>query len=608
MDELTRQLGQLENIQLVRRLNDADPAYMFKHVLAQETTYQSLLVKTRRDIHLRVAQYFERDYAEARENNAAILAHHYFEAGDFAKTFHYALIAGDAAARQYAHPEALMYYDRALEIVHRLAGTADETVLSDAEVSSLYTNRGRVFELSNRYDLAAENYIEMEMAGRARSNPSLELAGLTLRAILLSTYTSQFDPVKGNELNARILARAQEIGDRAVEAKIHWIMLLLAKYGEGNLEDAIEHGERSLALARELGLRELVAYTLNDLAFPYGISAKFAASRAALEEAIEIWKDLGNLAMLSDTIANTIQLDYYAGDLEGAARSSAEALRLSQMTGSLWGQAYSQMWVGTVFAEQGDYGTALRVMEECIRTAEAANFLPPQVATRIDYAWVLGELGLLGQALEEAERVNSLLAGIPPFAIFVLAVRLRLFLLAGDLGAAERVSEQEVFRGDSPFKDDPDGLTRIALAEAELALAHKDYAKALATLEPAIELLTTYQVVPFLPELLYLKCKVLDAQGDTEVALTILADAQRKAETLPSRRILWQILGTLSAIESRRGNIQIAQTLRAQAREVVAYIVERLGSTTRESSFMALPRVASLFQEDGPGIIAPESN
>lgn len=598
MDELTRQLGILENTQLVRRLGDPDLAYQFKHVLAQETTYQSMLVKRRRDIHLRVAQYYEQLFAEAPGNNAATLAHHYFEAGDLGRTFHYALIAGDLAARLYAHAEALMYYDRAIEMLSRMSGTPEEAGLSGAEISSLYTNRGRVFELSNRYDLASENYVEMETAGRAQGNPGLELAGMTSRAILLSTYTPEFDPVQGNELNARILARAQEIGDRAVEAKILWIMLLLSKYSEGNLDHAIEHGERSLALARELGLRELIAYTLNDIAAPYGMTTRFAESRAALHEAIEIWKDLGNLAMLSDTTANLIQVDYYAGDLEGAAQASAEALRLSQMTGSLWGQAYSQMWVGPLFAEQGDYGRALRVMEECLEIAQAANFLPPQVATRIDYAWLLGELGMLEQALREAKSATGLLEGIPPFSIFVLTVQLRLSLLSGDLKAAERISDQELLRAESPFKGDPDGMLRIALAEAELALARGDYARALATLEPAIEFFETHHIVPYLPEVLYLKGMILQAQGDIESALSTLAQAQRKAETLPSRRMLWRILAAQSKIERERGNIWIAQAQRARAREVVDYISDRLGSTARQSSFLALPQVRSLFQEE----------
>ena len=598
MDDLTRQLAQLEDVQLVRRLADDDSAYQFKHVLAQETTYQSLLVKTRRDIHLRVAHYYEHLSAATPASNAEILAHHYFEGGDLAKTFHYSLLAGDAAARLYAHPEALMYYDRALEMIHRLSGASNAQVLTDDEIAALYTNRGRVYELSNRYDLASENYMEMEKFGRATGNHTLELSGMTLRAILLATYTSEFDPVRGSELSAQILERAQEIGDRAVEARIHWIMLLLAKYGDGNIEQAIVHGERSLELARALGLRELIAYTLNDLAAPYGAVSRFDATRAVLEEAIGIWKELGNLAMLSDTIANLIQVHYYAGDMEQTMQASSEALRLSQMTGSLWGQAYSQMWIGSMLAEVGEYGAALKVMQEVLHTSETANFLPPQVATRIDYAWLLGEVGLLEQAMQEAERASTLLQDIQPFAMFVLTVRIRLALLAGDLNAAEQIAAQTSDAPESPFKNDPDGMARITFYEAELALAQQDYARAFAALDSAINFFKANHVVAFLPEALFLKARVLDAQGDAESAIAILSDALDASKPLPSRRMQWQILAMWSELEARRGHLEMARELRTQAREVVEYMSRHLGSAEWESAFLSLPRVRALFQEN----------
>lgn len=598
MHELDRQLGLLESTQLVRRLNEPDLAYLFKHILAQETTYQSLLVKTRRDIHLRVAQYYEQRDAEMPDVSAAILAHHYFEAGDLAKTFHYAIVAGDAAARLYAHAEALVYYDRALGIVNRLAGTDEHLGLPDAEIASLYTNRGRVYELSNRYDLAIENYIAMEMMGRAKPHPALELSGMTHRALLYSTYTPIFDPVQGKELNSRILHRARELGDRAAEAEILWIMLLLDKYGEANIEQAIEHGERSLAIARELGLRELVAYVLNDIAFPYAITSQFDAGRAALEEAIEIWRDLGNLPLLSDTLANFVQLDYYTGDLDKAIANSAESLRLSQLTGSLWGQAYSQMWLGGMIAERGDYGWALRVMREVLETAQKGNFLPPLVTTRLDLAWTLVELGQLEQAEAEAKLAAELMEGIRPFKVFVLALQLRLELCRGNVTAAAEISEHPDLRGDSPFKNDPDGMSRVVLGYAELALAKTEYAHALEILDDAIDFLTRLHVVPYVSDLLLLKARVLDAQGETTAALAVLADAEQRARVLPSRRVQWQIYGAASEMEAKRGNHERARELRAQGREVIEYISTHLGEALYRDSFLAQPQVQMLYQEN----------
>jgi predicted ATPase len=64
MDALAVQLAQLENAQLVRRPLDEEVAYIFKHALTQEAGYASLLHKTRRMIHRRVAEGYEKLYPD----------------------------------------------------------------------------------------------------------------------------------------------------------------------------------------------------------------------------------------------------------------------------------------------------------------------------------------------------------------------------------------------------------------------------------------------------------------------------------------------------------------------------------------------------------------
>jgi predicted ATPase len=84
---LDTQLTQLENSQLVRRLTDAELAYLFKHGLIRDTAYASLLRTDRKRLHLQVARSYETLFGErGMDEHAAILAQHYAEAGDDAKT------------------------------------------------------------------------------------------------------------------------------------------------------------------------------------------------------------------------------------------------------------------------------------------------------------------------------------------------------------------------------------------------------------------------------------------------------------------------------------------------------------------------------------------
>ncbi len=167
---LDAQLTQLELSQLIRRSDDQDLAYLFKHTLTQETAYQSLLVKTRREIHRRVAEAIERQYAERLDDYAGILAQHYAQAQDDAKTLEYALRAGDVAARVYANVEALANYSLALEVAKRSTAVPSISPGSaEGVLQAIYLRRGRLLELSSSFAEALANYDEMESLGHERA-------------------------------------------------------------------------------------------------------------------------------------------------------------------------------------------------------------------------------------------------------------------------------------------------------------------------------------------------------------------------------------------------------------------------------------------------------
>src|SRR5919201_1902673 len=148
MQNLDLVLGRLERADLVRQATEPELAYIFKHTLTQETSYQSLLVKRRRDIHRRVAECYEKLYADRLDEYAALLAGHYAEAGDGAKTLAYSERAGDAAARVFANAEAIAHYTRALEIAERAGGP----------VTRLYRARGQVYDTLGDFERARTDF------------------------------------------------------------------------------------------------------------------------------------------------------------------------------------------------------------------------------------------------------------------------------------------------------------------------------------------------------------------------------------------------------------------------------------------------------------------
>src|SRR5690242_20140297 len=111
---LVEKLTQIESAGLVRLAQSTpDLEYVFTHALIQEAAYASLLKQDRRQLHARVGEELERTYRTHPEEHAALLAHHFWQAGVWAKAAAYSLIAGEAALKAYANREAMGHFDRA---------------------------------------------------------------------------------------------------------------------------------------------------------------------------------------------------------------------------------------------------------------------------------------------------------------------------------------------------------------------------------------------------------------------------------------------------------------------------------------------------------------
>jgi class 3 adenylate cyclase/DNA-binding SARP family transcriptional activator len=113
-------LEDLEFRELIRRRRDSrmqgDEEFSFKHELIRDVAYATLPHAARRERHAIVAEFLE-DEAGAGADAAAILAHHWREAGDSERAVAYLLSAAELAGRGWAKGEAVSLYNQALELL-----------------------------------------------------------------------------------------------------------------------------------------------------------------------------------------------------------------------------------------------------------------------------------------------------------------------------------------------------------------------------------------------------------------------------------------------------------------------------------------------------------
>jgi class 3 adenylate cyclase len=117
---LTGTLQSLERRDLIRRSPSSriagDQELAFKHGLIREVAYATLAKAARRERHGVVARFMENAAGDPAAY-AAILAHHWREAGDAAKAADCLLTAADQAGRGWAPHEAVELCNQALELI-----------------------------------------------------------------------------------------------------------------------------------------------------------------------------------------------------------------------------------------------------------------------------------------------------------------------------------------------------------------------------------------------------------------------------------------------------------------------------------------------------------
>lgn len=576
-------LAKLERADLIRRLRELEETHQFKHNLIQESAYSSLLKNDRRALHRETARALERAYPHTLDEHAALLAKHFAEAGDDAKTFEYARRAGDAAFRVHALDEALMHYDTAGLLAPRLR-------ISVNDVLHLHQQRGRVLEVMGRFENAVAAYRALEQLGKTRGEPQLEMGALLSLATLF-TFPNQAQNLEhAQTLNQAALKLAREIHDQAAEARALWNMQQHA-YFSGHAEQAVAYSKQALALTDQLNLRELRAYILNDVSRALVTTESVPSALNALTEAREIFRAANNLPMLVDNLSTTAETAQVGGELDMAEDFARQAQELSQTIGNLWNLAYSNLTLLTVYLLRGEYAQAFALCETTVRLAKQSGFYIGAIVAEIQRALLYGELGEPTRGIQVLKELQTS-ENFMMMEAWRAGTLLGLYLLNGDFDSAQEalVVAQRMNTDDLSTY----GPIFVALGRVGLALHDKRYADALDATRALVNRLRALQFRFFFPDLLLRQARAYVGLNEWNAAHDVLREAESVARAMFARPALWEILAALSDLEMQRDNTERAYTLKQEAREIILWLADAAPLELR-ASFLEQAKVRAIL-------------
>jgi predicted ATPase/class 3 adenylate cyclase len=381
--------------------------YAFKHPLTQEVVYRSQLADRRARIHASVARSTEEQLcADSCEDCAALLAHHWEQAGDAANAARWNLQAGKRT-ESFDVTESLQRYRKALGLLDSVPDSPETLGLAITARAALL--RSAAFSTVSEEERARIFAEGKELAARTPDQKAL--------AEILTAYsasqTSSGDADAALEHAKEALHLARETGDPEFEASLR-ATIMFAYYGAGRLREAVQYAAESYARAEQgefLNGDEITSANNVSRGFR-GMMLTFMGrldeAERDITRAIQVAAEQGK--SFSWMHANLVDLSFFSGRTAIALPHARSAIESAENYGSPFFSANAYRALGRAHLEHGNWDEAKDALEHSlalVRDTRSALQLEGVILAALAEAYLArGDRARARDSAEEAARAS----------------------------------------------------------------------------------------------------------------------------------------------------------------------------------------------------------
>ena len=431
------ELGDLDLVPVLRELGEIlqrtpDGMIRFDTSLVRETAYEGLPYRVRRRLHRVIGEQLERPDG-AVQTDADLLAVHFSIARQNEKAWRYSIAAATLASGKLAHAEAVLGYQRALEV------SRGGSFVSAAERGRVALEMGKSAEFSGEYATArwayrtAARLLDTDDPLR-RSLPLLEgvvceREGKYASAIRWYRRGLRDEQLTSAERSDLLLAEA---GVRFRQGRYRACWRLAERA-------VVEVDNPPATTLRACYLLQLAGVYLNDPAGGrYGDLGIGLADR--VDDPVLVGNLFNNLGIAA----------YYRGDWSTCAAHYERSHELRRSSGDVTGALMARNNLGELRSDQGEYALAAELFTDALRSARAAGYEMAVLVIRSNLARLAVRQGEIADARGELEAVCEAFdqMGATGLAVEAACRSVEALLAAGDLEGVRREGERLLRSGD----------------------------------------------------------------------------------------------------------------------------------------------------------------
>ena len=393
VDGIDNRLSYLKQIELIReRQRMEELEYLFKHALAQEAAYDSILQQKRKDLHLRVARSIEKVFDERLHEFYGMLALHYIKGEDDEKAAYYLIKAGEEAMKASASSEALNYYQEGLKLYlqsNRDTADPEKLAMFEKNIAIALYNKCRWKEAVEHIDKVLE-YWNMPVSPnkvlailKFIKNVIFILAGLDR----LSKSTRKIPTQRDNDVFELLFIRATAL---MYFDNVAFFLNTIMGFNKACLVDWSKSPD-----ATRIFSGAAAAFSFSGLFFKLAYKLLDICNNKMDQKNIQI---LMTFALMYD-VTNAS-----SGNWERMAPFKETLLNEALNKGDLWNAVSYLLFISYVKIDQGDFENTERQIDKLSEIAVAYDYSLADVNADILTTYLLLKKGQLSEAQKKAEQ------------------------------------------------------------------------------------------------------------------------------------------------------------------------------------------------------------